>query len=100
VAVAKSQRIRTVLKHGIKVRCRAAGSGRCSAAARRKSKRRLAFGSHRVKAGKAVTFHARVNRRGRRLLRRALKHHRAVVVKVRVTLPGSRPVVRRVKLRP
>jgi subtilisin family serine protease len=100
VAVAKVQRIRAVLKHGIKVRCRAAGTGRCRAAARRKSRRRLAYGSHRVQAGKAVTFHARVNRRGRRLLRRALRRHRAVTLNLRVTVPGLRAQVRRVRLRP
>jgi subtilisin family serine protease len=100
VSVAKRQRIRTVLKNGIKVRCRAAGAGRCRAAARRKGKRRLAYGSHRVTAGKTVTFHARVNKRGRRLLRRALRHHHAVQLKVRVTLPGAGAQVRRVRLRP
>jgi len=100
VAVAKVQRIRAVLKRGIKVRCRAPAAGRCRAGARRRGGKRLAYGSRRVRAGRAVTFRARVNRRGRRVLRRALRRRRAVKVTVRVALPGARAKARRVTLRP
>ncbi len=99
VSVARVQRLRSVLKHGIKVRCRGAGAGRCRAKATR-GKRVLAYGTHRVKAGVAVTTYARANRRGRRTMRRALRRHKSFRVRVRVTLPGSGPVRRLVRLKP
>ena len=89
-----------MLKRGIKVRCRAPRAGRCRAGARRKGGKRLAYGSRRVKAGKPASFRARVNPRGRRVLRRALHRRRSVRVLVRVALPGAAPRVRRVTLRP
>ena len=99
VSVARVQRLRSVLKHGIKVRCRGAGAGRCRAKATR-GKRVLAYGTHRVKAGVAVTTYARPNRGGRRTMRRALRRHKSFRVRVRVTLPGSGPVRRLVRLKP
>ncbi len=99
VSVAPVQRLRSVLTHGIKVRCRGAGAGRCRAKATR-GKRVLAYGTHRVKPGVAVTTHARANRRGRLTMRRALSRHKSFRVRVRVTLPGSGPVRRVVRLKP
>jgi len=92
-------RIRTALRRGIRVRCRAAGAGRCRIAAQRKG-RRVAAGSVAVRAGRPVVAAARFNRRGRRLLRRAQRRDRAVRLLVRVTLPGASVQLRRVKLRP
>ena len=94
VRVPRVQRIRTVLRRGILVRCRAAGAGRCTATATRRG-RRIARGSERILAGRTHSFRAPTTRTGRRLLRRA----RTVRVSVRVTLPGSRAVRRTVILK-
>jgi subtilisin family serine protease len=99
VSIPRVQRLRSVLKHGVKVRCRAAGAGRCRAKAKR-GKRVLAYGTHRVRTGVAVTTYARSNRRGRRIERRALKRRKSFHVWVRVTLPGAAPVRRLVRLKP
>jgi hypothetical protein len=92
------QRIRTVLRHGLRVRCLAAGSGRCKVAARR-SRSKVAAGSRKLRAGRAATVVARVTRGGRRLLRRALKRHKRVRLAVHVVLPGA-GARRKVTLRP
>lgn len=94
VSVPPVQRIRTVLRRGILVRCRAAGAGTCRASASRRGGR-IARGSKRLRAGRAVSFRARTTRSGRRLLRGA----RRVRVSVLVTLPGSAPVRRTVVLK-
>ena len=99
VAVPRVQRLRAVLRRGLKVRCRPPVTGRCRAGARRRG-RRLAYGTRRIAAGQAVTFRARVNRRGRRVLRRALRNRRRVRVTVRIALPGGARQSRRVTLRP
>jgi subtilisin family serine protease len=99
VFVAAVQRIRAVLRRGIRVRCRAAAAGRCRATASRK-RRRIAAGSRRVGAGRTVTVYARPSSRGRRLLRRALRRRRSIGVRVRVTVPGLAAQRRRVVLRP
>ena len=96
--VRRTQRIRTVLRHGLRVRCLAAGSGRCKVAARR-SRSKVAAGSRKLRAGRAATVTARVTRRGRRLLRRALKRHKRVRLAVHVVLPGA-GIRRKVTLRP
>jgi subtilisin family serine protease len=88
VSVRRFQRIKTVLRSGIRVRCRAARSGRCKVAAKRR-RTKVAAGSHKLRAGRTATVIARVTRRGRRLLRRALKRHRRVRLAVHVVLPGA-----------
>jgi len=88
-----------VLRRGIRVRCRAAGAGRCALVAFRR-KKRLAAGSKSLRGGRSGVVVARVNRRGRALLRRALLRRRAIGVRVRITLPGVAPQRRRVVLRP
>jgi subtilisin family serine protease len=95
VSVPRVQRIRTVLRRGILVRCRAAGSGRCTGSATAK-RRRIARGARPVAAaGRTVSFRLRVTRTGRELLKRA----RRVRATVRVTLPGVAPVLRTVILK-
>jgi thermitase len=91
--------IRRALRRGIHVRCRAAREGRCRVVASRHRKR-VAAGSKALGAGRSNVTVARFNRRGRVQLRRALRRERAVVLRVRVTLPGAKPRLRRVKLRP
>jgi subtilisin family serine protease len=99
IAVARTQRIRSALRRGIRVRCRAAGSGTCRVSAVRRGKR-LAAGSKRVRIGRTATAVARFNRRGRAVLRSALRRRRSVVLRVRVRLPGSPRQTRRVTLKP
>jgi hypothetical protein len=67
--------------------------------AARRSRSKVAAGSHRLRAGRTSTVIARVTRRGRRLLRRALKRHKRVRLAVHVLLPGA-SVRRKVTLRP
>jgi subtilisin family serine protease len=98
VTIRHRQKIRAVLRRGIRISCLAAGSGRCSASARRHGKR-LARGSAKVALGRTVSFGARPTRSGRRMLRAALRRHVRMVTAVRVTLPGAH-VKRRVVLVP
>jgi subtilisin family serine protease len=92
-------RIRNILRRGVRVRCRAAGSGRCRVYVSRRGKR-LAQGSRKIAIGRSLVATARLNRRGRAVLRSALRRKRRLTLRVRVTLPGSRGLVRRLKLRP
>ena len=92
-------RIRRILRRGVRVRCLAPGSGRCRVAASRRG-RRLAYGTRRLAVGKSAVTTAKLNRPGRALLRSALRRRKPITLRVRVTLPGSRPLVRFLKLRP
>jgi serine protease len=102
VSVRRRQRIRTVLRRGIRVRCRASGAGRCKVGARTRTRGRplVAAGSRRLGAGRRVVVAARLNRRGRRLARRALRAGRRVPTVVRVRIPGAPLQKRRVLLLP
>lgn len=84
VTVPRVQRLRTVLRRGILVRCRSAGAGRCTATGTLRG-RRVARGSGELSAGRTRTFRARVTAAGRRTLARAGRRTR---VRVTVTLPG------------
>jgi subtilisin family serine protease len=99
VSVPRVQRIRTVLRRGLVVRCLSSGAGRCSAWANAR-RRRIAQGSRTLAVGRMVTVPTRATRRGRALLRAALRRHRRVHGVVRVTLPGVRTQVRQVLLKP
>jgi thermitase len=99
VSVPRVQRIRTVLRRGLVVRCLSSGAGRCSAWANAR-RRRIAQGSRALAVGRMVTVPVRATRRGRALLRAALRRHRRVHGVVRVTLPGVRTQVRQVLLKP
>ena len=94
VSVPRVQRLRTVLRRGILVRCRAAGAGRCTATGTLRG-RRVVRGSARLAAGRPRSFRARVTAAGRRMLRRAGRRTR---VRVTVTLPGADPQRRTVTL--
>jgi subtilisin family serine protease len=98
VSLARIQKIRTVLRRGLRVSCLAAGSGRCRVVARR-GHLRVAAGSRGLRAGRRATVAARLTRKGRKLLRRALRRHKRVRLAVRVVLPGA-SVRRSVSLRP
>ena len=99
VSLARRARIRTVLRRGIRVRCRAAGAGRCRVGAYR-GPRRLAAGSAPLVIGRTAVAVARVNARGRSLLRRSLGRRRPVTLRVRITLPGAPAQSRRLTLVP
>ena len=99
ISLRRNQRIRTVLRRGIRVRCRAAGAGACRVEVSRRG-RRLATGSAALSAGRSAVAVARLSRGGRVLLRRVQRRRRAITLRVRVTLPGASPQLRWVKLRP
>jgi len=99
ISLRRSLPIRRVLRRGLRVRCRAAGAGRCGVVVRR-GRTRLAAGSKALRGGRSAVSVARVNRRGRAILRRALRRDRSLRVRVRITLPGVAPQLRRVTLRP
>ena len=92
-------RIRRILRRGIRVRCRAAGSGRCRVSASRKA-RRLAAGSKKVTIGRSAVAVARLNRRGRRLLRRLCAGTSGSRSACGSPCRARGPLVRRLKLRP
>jgi subtilisin family serine protease len=85
VSLARRMRIRTVLRHGIRLHC----SSACSAVARH---RRVA-----IAAGSAPAL--KLTRRGRRMLTAAMKRHRRLRLTVVVRLAADR-VSRRVLLVP
>lgn len=93
------QRIRTVLSRGIRVRCRAARAGRCVVRASHRG-RGVANGSRRLRPRRSAVVVARLNRRGRALLRRAQSRRRSLALRVTVKLPGTSPRLRRLRLRP
>lgn len=73
------QRIGTVLRQGLKVRCRLPAAGACRVTVS-VAGRRVASGSNRLEAAGSATAVARVSRSGRRTLRRARNGSRARVV--------------------
>jgi subtilisin family serine protease len=95
ISIRRVQSIRGVLRRGIRLRCRAAGTGRCVASVR-SNRRRIARGSKGLRPGKTVVVSARATRRGKRILRRA---RRSFKVLVRVKVPGARTQIRRIKLK-
>jgi thermitase len=80
ISLARRMRIRTVLRHGIRLKCSAA----CSGVARYR-KVKLAAGS-----GHSPRVVLKLNRRGRRTLRAAMKAHRRLRLIVMVRLSGVR----------
>ncbi len=101
ISLAHRQGILAVLRHGIRVRCRAAGAGRCRVTVSTGG-RRIAAGSRRLRAGVAATVSARLNAHGRSMLRAALRRraHRTIHATVRVFLPGVRALKRSLVLAP
>jgi serine protease len=85
VALARRMRIRTVLRHGIRLRC----SPRCSGVARHR----------RVRVASGHSPALKLTRRGRHTLKAALKRHRRLRLAVTVRLSGT-TVSRRLLLVP
>jgi subtilisin family serine protease len=98
VTIKRRQHIRAVLRRGIRISCTAAGNGTCSAKATYR-RGRLARGSARVALGRTTHLRAMPTRKGRRVLRRALRGHNTLRTRVTVRLPGA-SVKRRVNLIP
>jgi subtilisin family serine protease len=84
ISYAHTQRIGTVLKHGVKLRCKATAAGRCKAVVRAGGKV-IARGSHKAKPGGRVTVFVKVTKAGRKKLRHASK----VKARLSVAVPGA-----------
>jgi hypothetical protein len=98
IRLRRAQRIRSVLRHGIRIACSADGGGTCSAtvAVRHHT---IARGSATVALGKPQIVVARLTRAGAREVRKALDAHRNVSATVTVTLPGAK-LRRKLRLAP
>jgi serine protease len=95
LALASVHRIRTVLRRGLRARCRAATTGTCSVTVRR-GKTVLAKGRRRVGAGRTAKFTVKVTRAGKRRLRRG-RTFRANAV---LAAPGAGPQGKKITFRP
>ena len=84
-SVAGTQRIRSVLKKGIRVSCRAAAAGRCTARVISGSTT-LAYGSAKAKAGQTVVLIARVTKAGKERLTAAKKN---ISARAEMAIPGA-----------
>jgi subtilisin family serine protease len=84
ISYAHKQKIGTVLKHGVKLRCRATEAGRCKAVITARGKV-IARGSHKVEAGKRATVAAKLTKAGRNRVRAATK----VKARLSVSVPGA-----------
>jgi subtilisin family serine protease len=93
-SVASRHRTATVLKKGIRVSCRPAAAGRCSARVLAGSTT-IAYGSAKTGAGQKVTVIARVTKAGRRLLERKAK----VKARAEIAMPGSPTTVKKITIR-
>jgi hypothetical protein len=96
VSVARRLRIRSALRHGIRVKCRSSVAGQCSGVARYR-KHTVARGWARVAASRSRRVVLKLNRRGRRTLTAARHRRLRMTVVVRV---GGVKVSRRVLLVP
>ncbi len=98
-STARRPHARRVLRKGFAVRVVAPAAGRVSVRAKSRGKR-IARGSRAVPATTARTVRAKLNKRGRRLVRRVLRRRtKAVRARVVVRLPGeSRDRVLRVRV--
>lgn len=93
-SVASTHRIATVLKKGIRVSCRAATAGRCTARIVSGSTT-LAYGSAKAKAGQTVSLVARVTKAGKQRLRKAKKN---VSARAEMAIPGAPTRTKSLKL--
>jgi serine protease len=84
-SVATTHSIKTVLKKGIHVTCRAASAGRCTARIVSGSTT-IAYGSTKANAGQTVSVTARVTKAGRTLLTNAKKN---VSARAEMAIPGA-----------
>jgi subtilisin family serine protease len=83
ISYGKTQKIATVMKKGVRVRCRATATGRCSVKVTARGKT-IATGSARVNKGKSVTVGAKLTKAGRSMLKGA----KSVKAPLSVAVPG------------
>jgi subtilisin family serine protease len=84
ITYAHTQRIATVRKHGVKVRCRATAVGRCRVTVTAGGTT-IASGTRKVKAGKGATVAAKLTKAGRKLLRK----RRKLGARISASVPGA-----------
>jgi serine protease len=84
IFVPASARIVTVVRHGILVRCRGAGSGRCRVSVYL-GRARVASGAAPIRIGRTVVLRVRLTAAGRR----ALAKRSSAKLSVRVKVPGA-----------
>jgi subtilisin family serine protease len=82
---AHTQRIKKVLKHGVKVTCRPASAGKCKVRVKAHGKV-IASGSRSVSGPGKVTVSAKVTKAGRKMLKNAKSVNATVVARV----PGAK----------
>jgi subtilisin family serine protease len=88
ISYAHTQKIATVRKRGVKVRCRPTAAGRCRVSVTARGKT-IASGSRKVKAGTRATVAAKLTKAGRKLLRGRAK----VKARVSASVPGAPKLV-------
>jgi hypothetical protein len=84
ISYRRTQKIRTVRRRGVRVRCTAAANGRCRVRVTAAG-RTIATGSRKVAAGRRVYVAAKLNSAGRRLLR-GKRRQRA---RISAAVPGA-----------
>jgi subtilisin family serine protease len=84
ISYSHTQKIATVMKRGVRLRCRATAAGRCKVTVTARGKV-IARGSKKVKAGKRVTMAAKLTKAGRKMLQGASK----VKGKLSASVPGA-----------
>ena len=94
-SVASAHRIKTVIDKGIRVRCRAATGGKCTARVVSGSTT-IAYGARTAKAGQTVTVIAKVTKAGKSKLSKAKKN---VSARAEVAIPGARTYTKALTLR-
>ena len=94
-SVARTHRIKTVLKKGIRVKCRAAANGKCTARVVSGSTT-IAYGAKTAKAGQTVTLIARATKAGRERLAKAKKN---VNARAEMAIPGAATRTKTLKLK-
>lgn len=100
VTVPHGQRVEEVLHGGLVVRCWSSAAGACRTAAVGKGRSVLGKGRRRaLRPRRSAGVRMKTTKRGRRVLRRAVKSRRGVTVQVRADFGRGRVVTERVRLR-
>jgi subtilisin family serine protease len=88
ISYVHTQKIATVRRHGVKVRCRPTAAGRCRVSVTAHGKT-IASGSRKVRAGKRATVTAKLTKAGRKLVRKRAK----LKARVSASVPGAPKLV-------
>jgi subtilisin family serine protease len=90
---AHTQKIKGVLKHGVKMTCKATGAGKCKTRVKAHGKL-IATGSRTVSGAGKVTVSARVTKAGRKMLKNAKSVNATLIANV----PGAKQASGKLKL--